>query len=93
MDCKFWAWNWDGGGFIPLKTDNIVKAIYWAWNYEFDVYETDGEEKNLIFSGQEDNEGNSAMLEKYGIRVIDNEKHRHLQNVETGEIYTANWQK
>lgn len=93
MDYKFLAWDWDGGEFIHLKTDSVVEAIYMAWNCEFDVYEVNGQDKDLIFSGQADNEWNSEMLEKYGIRVIDHEKHRHLQNVETGEIYYADWQK
>ncbi|GGH46088.1 hypothetical protein GCM10008014_08520 [Paenibacillus silvae] len=90
---KFAAWDWDGGEFIPLMTDNIVEAIYTAWNYEFDVYENNRDSYDLIFSGTQDNEWNSEMLEKYGIRVIDHEKHRHLQNIETGEIYFADWQK
>lgn len=87
------AWDWDGGEFISLMTDNVVEAIYTAWNYEFDVYEFDGQDRELIFSGQQDNESNSEMLKKFGLRVIDHENHRHLQNVETGEIYIADWQK
>lgn len=92
MNPKFMAWNWDGGEFITLPTNNVVEAIHMAWNYEFDVYEVDGDDKKLIFSGQEDNEGNSLMLEKYGLRLIDHEKFRRLQNVETGEIYHADWE-
>ena len=93
MQPKFYAWDWDGGEFLLIDTENVVEAIYQAWNYEFDVYESLGDQKKqLIFSGNEDNEGNSAMLEKYGIRLIDSDKHRHLQNIETGEIYYADWQ-
>lgn len=90
---KFCAWDWDGGESIPLKTENVVEAIYIAWNYEYDVYEVNGQDKDLIFSCQEDNEWNSEMLKKYRVRVIDHEKHRHLQNIETGEIYYADWQR
>lgn len=92
MQPKFYAWDWDSREFLLLDTENVVEAIYQAWNYEFDVYEDDGAEKDLIFSGQEDNEGNSMMLEKYGLRLIDQDKHRHLQNIKTGEIYYADWQ-
>ena len=91
MKCKFVAWDWDGAEYVQIPTDNVVEAIYWAWNYEFVVYEVDEQERNMIFNGQLDNEENSEMLEKYGIRVIDHEKHRYLQNVETGEIYNASW--
>lgn len=93
MQPKFYAWDWDSGEFLFLNTENVVDAIHQAWNYEFDVYEADGEDKHLIFSGQEDNEGNSEMLEKYGIRLIDQGERRHLQNIKTGEIYYADWER
>ena len=85
---KFKAHDWDGGGFISLP-NNIVEAIYEAWNYEFDVYEVETDE--LIFTGQEDNETNSKWLEPYGIRIIDHGSYRKIQNIETGEIYEVDW--
>lgn len=87
---KFMAYDWDEGVFKLLPTNNVVEAIYIAWNYEFDVYEVETED--MIFSGREDNEGNSEWLEPYGIRMIDHEGYRKLQNIETGEIYNADWQ-
>jgi hypothetical protein len=90
-DAKFMAYDWDGGEFTLLPTNNIVDAIHTAWNYEFDVYEVETE--NIIFSGREDNEGNSDWLEPYGIRMIDHDKYRVLQNIETGEIYKPDWQR
>lgn len=90
MKHPFKAWDWDGGGFIPLKTNDVVEAIHIAWNYEFDVYRTEDDE--LIFSGGEDNEGNSEMLEPYGLKLIDHEGYRVLQNTKTGEIYKPSWQ-
>lgn len=89
---KFMAYDWDEGVFKLLPTDNIVKAIHTAWNYEFDVYETATEE--LIFSGKEDNETNSEWLEVYGVRLIDDHEGRYrvLQDIKTGEIYKAVWQ-
>ncbi len=89
-EAKFMAYDWDGGEFRLLPSNDIVEAIYTAWNYEFDVYEAETEE--LIFSGHEDNETNSEWLEPYGIRVIDGDKYRHLQNIVTEEIYKADWQ-
>ncbi|MGG2091314.1 hypothetical protein AB1283_00925 [Bacillus sp. S13(2024)] len=88
---KFMMWDWDEGQFYVIPKKNTVEAIYYAWNYEFDVHEVETEE--LIFTGQETNEFNSDMLEKYGLRVIDGNRHRHLQNIETGEVYKASWQQ
>ncbi|MFB1100858.1 hypothetical protein [Terribacillus sp. JSM ZJ617] len=90
-DAKFMAWNWDYGKFQLLPSNEIAEAINIAWNYEFDVYERETED--LIFSGNDDNEGNNDRLKKYGIQVIDDGKHRNLQNLETGEIYKPDWQK
>lgn len=90
-EAKFMAYDWDGGQFRLLPSNDIVEAIHIAWNYEFDVYEVASEE--LIFSGREDNEGNSEMLKPYGLRLIDVGSRRKLQNIETGEIYTAEWER
>lgn len=92
MSYPFMALDWDSGGYIILKTNNVVEAIFTAWNYEFDVYEVETED--IIFSGREDNEENSDWLESYGIRMIDDSKgeHRVLQNIKTSEIYSPNWQ-
>lgn len=88
---KFLAWDWDGGEFKKIPSNDVVEAIHIAWNYEFDVYRA--ENKELIFSGREDNECNSSMLEPYGLRLIDHERYRVLQNIETGEIYKPSWQR
>ncbi|WMV75320.1 hypothetical protein [Geobacillus thermodenitrificans] len=89
MEAKFLAWDWEIGEFKKIPSNNIVEAIYIAWNYEFDVYEADTQK--LIFSGQLDNEENSALLQKYGIRMIDHNGYRKLQDIESGEIYEAPW--
>ena len=89
-EAKFKAYDWDEGAFKLLPTNNIVEAIYTAWNYEFPVYEADTE--YIIFSGMESNEVNSEWLEPYGLKLIDTEFERKLQNIETGEIYSAEWQ-
>lgn len=89
MEPKFLAWDWDGGVFKKIPSNDPVEAIYMAWNYEFDVFRA--EDKKLIFSGQEDNEGNSLMLEPYGLRLIDYKGRRRLQNIKTGEVYKESW--
>ncbi|ALA07766.1 hypothetical protein PBC6_174 [Bacillus phage PBC6] len=91
MEYKFKMWDWDEGCFYIIPKEDIVEAIYFAWNYEFDVYDRESGEQ--IFSGQLDNEENSEMLKPYGIRVIDGETERNLQSIETGEIFRAEWQK
>lgn len=90
-EAKFMAWDWDGGGYKLLPSNDIVEALHIAWNYEFDVYET--ETKAMIFSGREDNETNSEWLKPYGLRLIDHDKYRRLQNIETGEIYKDPWER
>lgn len=89
-EAKFMAYDWDGGRYKLLPSNDVVEAIHIAWNYEFDVYEVETED--LIFTGNEDNEFNSECLEPYGIRLIDDGKYRRLQNIETGEIYKPDWQ-
>lgn len=84
-EAKFMAYDWDDGEFVLLRSNDIVKAIYTAWNFEFDVYEVATEK--IIFSGRENNEANSEWLEPYGLRLIDNDGCRKLQNIQTGEIY------
>lgn len=91
MEYKFKMWDWDSGEFVVIPTNDIVAAIYYAWNYEFDVYNVATDE--LIFSGHEDNVDNSELLKEYGLRVFDGYRYRYLQNIETGEIYKAHWQR
>lgn len=91
MEYPFMYLDWDGGEYVTLTTNNVVEAIHRAWNHECDVFER--KTGNIIFSGNEDNEGNSDWLEPYGIRMIDDPdgKYRVLQNIKTGEIYKPDW--
>lgn len=88
---RLMALSWDEGKFYPLHYDSVVDAIYAAWNYEDDVY--DHNMDHLVFSGRESNEFNNELLEPYKLRVIDHGKIRALQNMETDEIYIAEWEK
>jgi hypothetical protein len=90
MKYKFMMYNWDGGEYVTIPTNNVVDAIYYAWNFECEVYEK--YTKKLIFAPFEDNEFNSDLLKEYGIRLIEDGKYRRLQDIKTGEIYKAPWQ-
>lgn len=90
-EAKFMAYDWDGGEYKLLPTNEVVEAIHTAWNYEMDVYEVETE--NIIFSGRESNEVNSEWLEPYGLRLIDHDKYRALLNLDTGEVYKPDWQR
>ncbi|TCI25558.1 hypothetical protein EVJ32_09545 [Exiguobacterium sp. SH5S4] len=86
---KFMSYDRDEGRFIVLKSNNIVTAIYTAWNYEFPVYERETEE--CIFDGFADNDDNNEMFKDYDVRVIDREGLRRLQTISTGEVHKAPW--
>ena len=88
---KFMMYDRDEGKFLVLRTANVVKAIYTAWNYEFPVYEK--ESGVCIFDGSEDNEENNETLLDYDLRVIDHEGLRKLQTISTGEIHDAFWRQ
>lgn len=84
-------WDWDEGVYANIPTNDIVDAIYYAWNYECDVYKVGSEE--LVFSGREDDDTNSELLEPYGLRMIEHDGLRKLQSIETGEIHNAPWEE
>ena len=91
METKFLAWDWEIGELREIPSDNVVEAIYMAWNYEFDVYEA--YTKKPVFSGKLSNEENSELLKKYGLRLIDHEGYRKLQDIKSGEIFEAPWKE
>lgn len=76
-----------------FQEKDIIKAIHKAWNYEANLFKIENnKDKELIFAPFEDNEFNSYLLQDYGIRLIDTEKYRSLQNIKTKEIYKADWE-
>ena len=88
---KFMYLDREEGRFVKMQTNNVVNAIYTAWNYEYPVYEVATE--LCIFEPYADNEDNSEMLEEYGVRVVDDKGRRKLQTISTGEIHKAPWEK
>lgn len=87
---KFVMWDWDAGGYEIIPKEDLIEALYYAWNYECSVYTADG--KVLIFSPMEDNEFNTDLLKDYGLRIIDGEKLRNFQDIKTGEVFNAPWE-
>ena len=86
----FKMYDWDSQKFRVIPITKIVDAIHYAWNYEFDVY--DRETDKVILAGRESNEINSELLEPYGLRLVDRDGFRVLQDIETDEIFKPDWQ-
>lgn len=77
------------GDEMHYQTNNIVDAIYTAWNIEGCLWLGN----ILVFDPFEDNENLSDMLKGWGLRVIDRNGLRKLQDVATGIIFDAPWEK
>lgn len=82
----------DSGHFTEKK-ENIVNAIYSAWNIEACLYVAEKlkgnkelEKITLIFSPQEDNEVNNELLKPYGLYMADGEKYRELRWSKDGSL-------
>lgn len=79
----------DNGNF---KENDIVKAIYTAWNIEADLYlTTENGSCKLVFSPYEDNEFNSELLNEFGYYMEDGEKYRDIKDIKTNEIKKYDW--
>ena len=75
------------GDYGTFEENDIIKAIYTAWNIEADLY-LGGE---LIFAPREDNEFNSEILKPYGYKMIDGEEYREIVVIKTGKIISYDW--
>jgi hypothetical protein len=71
--------------------ENLVKAIYTAWNIDADLYIWTDNNWQLVFSPLDGNELNSELLEPYGYKMIDTEETRELVNIKKGEIVKYDW--
>lgn len=90
MKYKYMMYNCDELKFQVIPRVKLVDAIYYAWNYEFDTYNRETEE--IILCCWDDNEFNCELLKPYGLRLIDSDGYRKLQDINTGEIYSASWE-
>lgn len=88
---KFYYYNsmGDSGYF---NEDDIVKAIYTAWNIEAELWLVENfMPKKLVFSPLETNEFNSELLNEYGYYMEDGEEYREIKDIETHEIKSYDW--
>jgi len=74
-----------------FETDNIIKAIYSAWNIETNLYLKDiNNNFKLIFSPLEDNDFNSNLLNEFGFYVKDIGNHREIVELKTDIVQKFN---
>lgn len=78
----------DSGHFTE---ENLVKAIYTAWNIDADLYLWADNNWQLVFSPLDCNELNSDLLESYGYKVIDTEETREIVDIKTGKFIKYDW--
>lgn len=77
------------GDECHFDSNSVVDAIHKAWNIDARLYNY---EMKMIFDPFEDNEILSEMIEEFGLRVIDHENYRKLQDIKTGEIFNEPWE-
>ena len=87
---KYLMRDWDSQRMSVIPRANIVDAINYARNYEFDVYLR--ETKELIFMCMSRNNEANKLLKPYGLEIIDSDGCRKLKSLDSGEIFTASWQ-
>jgi len=87
-------------GYFTERKDNIVNAIYSAWNIEAILYIAEKIKDNkkkekitLIFSPHEDNEVNNELLKPYGLYMVDGERYRELHWIKDRSLARSpnNW--
>lgn len=86
-----------------FSENDLVKAIYTAWNIEATLYLlNDGVEKidwnelfrdqcKIIFSPYDGNEFNSDVLKEFGYKMEDRGYYREIIDLETDEIVRYDW--
>lgn len=89
----------DSGYF---SEDNLVKAIYTAWNIEAELYllnkglrkidwDRFTKQSKIVFSPMDGNEFNSDILKEFGYRMEDGEELREIIDIKTGKIIRYDW--
>lgn len=76
-----------------FEEQDLVKAIYTAWNIEADLYLLTDGDWQIIFAPWESNENNSDLLETYGYKMIDGEKYREIIDIKTGKSISYDWRE
>ena len=85
--------------------NNLVKAIYTAWNIEADLYllskdfnkkkqkypQQDSKNCKLVFCSVEGNEFNNDLLKDYGYKMEDGEELRDIIEISSGNVVKYDW--
>lgn len=90
----------DSGYF---SEDNLVKAIYTAWNIEADLWllndglkkinehELRSKQAKIVLAPYEGNEFNSDILKPFGYKMEDREEYREIIDIKTNNIIKYHW--
>ena len=87
---KFYYENSTGDKGI-FEENEIVKAIYIAWNIEAVLYLFIDNDWQIIFAPFENNEFNSDLLQFYGYKMIDGDKYREIVEIKTNKAVKYDW--
>lgn len=90
------------GNIGCFSEDDLIRAIYSAWNIEADLYLLEnsnctrmkGVEKGdykLIFSPHESNEYNSELLESFGYYMKSIGKYREIVRISDNKVCRYEW--
>lgn len=83
--------------------DNLVKAIYTAWNIDANLYllnegvkkidknEPSSKQCKLVFAPNDDNLFNSDLLKEFGYKMEDGEELRDIIEIKTGKVIRYDW--
>jgi hypothetical protein len=74
-----------------FEENDIVKAIYTAWNIEANLYLFVDGNWQIIFDPWETNKYNSELLESYGYKMVDINTSREIIEIKTGKVVHYNW--
>jgi hypothetical protein len=77
------------GDYGEFETENLILAIYSAWNIEADLYFH--EDDKLVFAPHESNEFNSELLKEFGFYMTDGNKYREIRKIDTDEEVKYEW--
>lgn len=88
-----------------FSENDLVKAIYTAWNIDADLYllsknfnrknqqypQQDRENCTLVFCPVEGNELNNQLLEPFGYMMEDGDEFREIINIKTRQVERYDW--
>jgi|GEM_PF-4143433 len=92
---KFYYENYFWGYKGTFEEEDLIKAIYSAWNIMASLYvvtEDDTIKYDLIFDPADyDDELNSELLEPFGYEMVEIGGYREVRDIKTKEIKGYEW--